>query len=81
MMTDKEKQEWAAKTVAILYDNPDLKQEFMTAYHTSPAAISAFLGGPNIGMPKELVDVVVKHRNDGTALSNYIGKLVCDFLW
>ena len=81
MMTDAEKQKWAAKPVAVLYGDETLRQQFMTAYHASPAAISAFLTGPSVGMPSELADVIVQHRNDGTALSNYIGKLVCDYLW
>jgi hypothetical protein len=82
MMTDEEKQEWAAKTVAILYGNQSLRQQFMTAYHSqSTGPISTFLAGPSVGMPKELVDEIVKNRNNGQALSDYIGQLVCDYLW
>ena len=82
MMTDDQKQEWAAKTVAILYGDSNLRQQFMTAYHSqSTDPISDFLMGPSIGMPKELVDEIVKNRNNGEALSNYIGQLVCDYLW
>ena len=82
MMTDAEKQEWAAKTVSIIYSDQKLRQQFMTAYHSqSTDPISALLAGPSIGMPKELVDEIVKNRNKGQALSNYIGQLVCDYMW
>lgn len=78
-MTDDERAEWAARTVTILYGNPSLRDEFMKDYNTkSPAVIKAFLTD-RIGMPDELATPISQGK--GEALSNYIGKLVCDYLW
>lgn len=78
-MTDDERNEWAARTVVILYGNESIRKQFMDAYNTkSPDVIKAFLTD-RIGMPDELATPISQGRDQ--ALSNYIGKLVCDYLW
>ena len=79
-MTDDQKEMWAARTVAVLYNDPVLKQQFMTAYHaSSPAQIKAFLVAAPVSMPSDLADEII--AQDDQDLSNYIGKLVCNYLW
>lgn len=69
---------YAAKTVANLFDNDALRQQFMQAYSSGPDAIKTFLIG-EIGMPEDLAADIVSRQDQ--ELSNYIGQLVCDYLW
>ncbi len=69
---------YAAKTVATLFNDDALRQKFMQAYNTSPEAIKAFLTG-ELGMPADLAADIASREDQ--ELSNYIGQLVCDYLW
>lgn len=69
---------YAAKTVAELFNDDALRQEFMQAYAAGPDAIKSFLTG-KIEMPEDLAADIVSRQ--GQELSDYIGQLVCNYLW
>lgn len=71
-------QEYAAQTVATLFNDQPMRQEFMQAYASGPAAIKPFLMD-RLGMPEDLAQDIVSRKDQ--ELSNYIGQLVCDYLW
>ena len=79
MSTPQQAEFYAAKTVSVLFQDDALRQQFMQAYNSGPADIKAFLTGPKIGMPEDLASDIVSRQDQ--ELSNYIGKLVCDYLW
>lgn len=77
-ITEKQKGELAAQTVAKLYENAQLRQEFMRAYSTSPDTIRSFLT-TKLDLPPDFANEITSKQDQ--ALSDYIGKLICDFLW
>jgi hypothetical protein len=69
---------YASQTVATLFSDADLREKFMQAYNTSPEAIKAFLVD-EMKLPDDLATEISSREDQ--ALSNYIGQLVCDYLW
>ena len=69
---------YAAQTVAKLFENDALRQQFMQAYNSGKDDIEAFLTG-EMGMPDDLAAKIASQQDQ--ELSDYIGKLVCNYLW
>lgn len=69
---------YASKTVAELFNDDKMRQEFMQAYNSGPAAIKPFLID-RLGMPEDLAADIVSRGDQ--ELSDYIGTLVCNYLW
>jgi hypothetical protein len=76
--TEIEKGKLAAQTVAKLFADDALRSEFMKAYASSPDSIASFLMD-RLELPEEFADEIVSKQSQ--ELSNYIGKLICDYLW
>ncbi|MEO0386807.1 MAG: hypothetical protein AAF281_04655 [Pseudomonadota bacterium] len=68
----------AARVVSVLYEDEALRTEFMNLYNTDPDSINSFMV-EKLDMPQDLADTICALKGD--PLTDYIGKLVCGYIW
>lgn len=69
---------YTTMAVSKLFENEDLRQEFMNIYGQDIAAAKDFLVH-RLGMPEEMAEPIASKRGDD--LSMFVGQNVCSYLW
>jgi hypothetical protein len=69
---------YTSMAVAKMFDDDNLRQQFMAAYGEGPSAAADFLTN-KVGMPADMAQEVAAKQGD--ELNSFVGGNVCSYLW